>query len=188
LDKRLLNPESTLIRMRPLTQLDVPFVFEIRHSERAHLLNPTSPDIAVQYSYYENYLERFKSGDEIYYMIHDKKSNLDVGVVRMTRILASNTFGWEALVMKPESTPGCAIDVATSIFSMGFEWLNKEECGPWIVPMGNKRVMKMHEMMEIARKVGEDESGWFVSAKRADFQAKIEKLRNRGFGRIHDNW
>jgi len=188
LDKRLLNPESTLIRMRPLTESDIPFVFDIRHSERAHLLNPTSPDISDQYLYYENYLERFFSGDEVYYMICDKKLDADVGVVRLTRILEERSFGWEALVMKPETTPGCAIDVAATIFSMGFEWLSKEECGPWVVPKANKRVMKMHEMMEIAGKIGEDDARWFVSAKKADFEMKIEKMRNRGFGRIHDKW
>ena len=188
MDNRILNPESTLIRMRPLTQLDVPFVFDIRHSKRAQLLNPTSPDIADQYLYHENYLERFSSGDEVYYMIHDKKLNRDVGIVRMTRIGERDGFGWEGLVMDPETTPGSAVDVAATVYSMGFEWLRKEECGPWVVPRGLKRVMKMHEMMGIARKIGEDDASWFVSAKKADFEVKIEKLRNKGFGRIHDNW
>lgn len=186
MDKRLLNPESTLIRMRPLTESDIPFVFEIRRSERSTMMNPTSPDIAEQYSYFEKYLDRLNNGDEIYYMIHDKKLNLDIGVVRLTEIRREKVFGWESLILKSESTPGCFLDISASIYAMGFEWLEKEECGPWVVMKSNERVMKVHEVIDIARKVDEDDLRWFVSAKKSNFEVKIEKLRRRGFGRIHD--
>ncbi len=186
MDKRLLNPESTLIRMRPLTESDIPFIFEIRRSDRSTKMNPTSPEISDQYSYFERYLDRFNSGDEIYYMIHDKKLDRDIGVVRMTEILGEKHFGWESLILKSESTPGCFLDVSASIYAMGFEWLKKEECGPWVVMKSNERVMKVHEMIDIARKVDEDDMRWFVSVKKIDFEGKIEKLRRKGFGRIHD--
>lgn len=187
MDKRLLTPESTLISMRPMTIDDVEFIFRIRHSERGQWLNVTSPDIKDQYIYFENYLQRFRAGDEIYYMIHDKGRGLDSGIVRMTRILETEGFGWEGLVLQPETTPGCAIDVAATVYSMGFDWLGRNECGPWRVLKANSRVMRMHQQMGVARQVGEDENNWLVSVNREDFTHGIESLRRRGFGRIHND-
>ena len=185
---QLLSPQSSLIRMRPATIADVPFIFNIRHSQRGQWLNATSPNIADQYSYFEQYLQRYENGDEIYYVIFDKKLGRDTGIVRMTRILEEVNFGWEGLVMEPVTTPGCALDVAASIYSMGFDWLNRSECGPWKVLKSNIRVMKMHEMMNIAKKVGEDDLNWLVSVAKPDFVAGIGSLRARGFGRIHEEW
>lgn len=186
MDERLLNPESTLVRMRPAQVEDVPFIFNIRHSQRGQWLNATSPDIADQYIYFDQYLKRFEANDEIYYMINDKRLNRDVGIVRMTRISESTGFGWEGLVMEPDTTPGCALDVASTVYSMGFDWLGRSECGPWKVLKRNTRVMRMHDMMGVARKVGEDPENWLVSVKRYDFEAGVAFLRKRGFGRIHD--
>lgn len=186
MDERVLHPESTLISMRPMTPNDVPFIFDIRHSERGKWLNTTSPDIRDQYTYFDTYLQRFRDGDEIYYMIHDKRRSQDVGIVRMTRIAETEGFGWEGLVLKPETTPGCAIDVAASVYSMGFDWLGRTECGPWKVLKTNTRVMRMHQMMGVARTVGEDENNLLVSVTRENFYSGIEALRKRGFGRIHD--
>jgi hypothetical protein len=188
LDERLLNTESSLIKMRPATVEDVPFIFDIRHSPRGQWLNVTSPEIADQYSYFDKYLQRYENGDEIYFMIHDKKKGRDSGIVRMTRILEPKNFGWEGLVMTPDSTPGCALDVAASIYSMGFDWLERDECGPWKVLKANVRVMRMHELMKIARKIGEEDLNWLVSVKKSDFVVGIDSLRARGFGRIHDEW
>lgn len=184
MDERLLHPESTLVRMRPAQVEDVPFIFDIRHSQRGQWLNATSPDIADQYVYFENYLKRFDADDEIYYMINDKRQNRDVGIVRLTRISERTGFGWEGLVIDSEATPGCAVDLSASIYSIGFEWLNREECGPWKVRKGNS-VMKMHAFMGVARTVGEDEHHWHVSVQKEDFLNGIERLRKRGFGRIH---
>ena len=186
MDNRILNPESTLIRMRPATVEDVPFIFGIRHSVRGQWLNTTSPDIADQYTYFENYLNRFEENEEIYFVIFDKKLNRDVGIVRMTRIGERDGFGWEGLVMDPETTPGSALDVAATVYSMGFDWLERAECGPWKVLKSNSRVMRMHEMMGLAKTVDEDDLNWIVSVKRDDFVAGIEQLRRRGFGRIND--
>lgn len=181
-------PESSLIQMRPATIDDVPYTFAIRHSLRAKTLHPTSPDIADQYKYFELYLQRFESGDEIYFIIFDKKLGRDTGIVRMTRILEKENFGWEGMIMEPTSTPGSATDVAASIYSMGFDWLGRNECGPWKVLKSSKRVLKWHEIMSVAKVVGEDDKYWIVSVKRADFRAGIGSLRSRGFGRVHDAW
>lgn len=188
MDRRLLSPESSLIRMRPATVEDVPYIFDIRHSLRGQRLNVTSPDIADQYSYFEQYLQRYENCDEIYFMIFDKKLGRDTGIVRMTRMLEAENFGWEGLVMEAITTPGCALDVAASIYSMGFDWLRRDECGPWKVLKSNTRVMRMHEMMNVAKKVGEDDFNWFVSVKEPEFVAGIGSLRAKGFGRIHDAW
>jgi hypothetical protein len=170
--------------MRPAQVEDVPFIFDIRHSQRGQWLNATSPDIADQYVYFDNYLKRFEQNDEIYYMINDKRQNRDVGIVRLTRISETRGFGWEGLILEPDATPGCAIDLSASIYSIGFDWLNREECGPWKVRKGNG-VMRMHTFMGVARTVGEDEDHWLVSVQRADFDDGIGRLRKRGFGRIH---
>lgn len=173
--------------MRPMTTDDVQFIFDIRHSERGQWLNTTSPDIRDQYKYFENYLNRFRDGDEIYYMIRDKRCSHDVGIVRMTRISETVGFGWEGLVLTPAATPGCAIDVAATVYSLGFDLLGRSECGPWKVLKTNTRVMRMHQMMGVARTVGEDENNWFVSVTRDNFYSGINSLRRRGFGRIHDD-
>lgn len=184
MDDRLLRPESTLVSMRPMTVDDVQYIFDIRHSARGRWLNTTSPDIGDQYIYFEKYLERFHDDDEIYYMIRDKRREQDTGIVRMTRLSESVGFGWEGLVLEEETTPGCAIDVAAVVYSMGFDWLNRETCGPWKVLKSNTRVMRMHQMMGVARAIGEDETNWLVSVTRENFYSGIQSLRRRGFGRI----
>jgi hypothetical protein len=72
LDSQLLHICSKHLVLRPATRRDVPLIYSLRRSERGRNLNHTDPDIEVQYKYFENYLKRFESGEEIYYVIVDR--------------------------------------------------------------------------------------------------------------------
>ena len=103
MNSELLNIKSKHIELRPATREDVPLIFELRRSERGSWLNTTSGDIALQYEYFERYLDRFLEGSEIYYVIIDRVAGEEVGIFRLTQINEEYGFGWEGLVMKPNN-------------------------------------------------------------------------------------
>ena len=94
MNSELLNIKSKHIELRPATREDVPLIFELRRSERGSWLNTTSGDIALQYEYFERYLDRFLAGSEIYYVIIDRVSDEEVGIFRLTQINEEYGFCW----------------------------------------------------------------------------------------------
>lgn len=186
IDPALLTIETRLIRLRPATQDDVPLIFALRRSERGSWLNPTSPDIADQYRYFSSYEQRFRVGDEIYFVMEDKRQSRDAGVTRVTRIRESERFGWEGLIIDSNATPGCAIDLTLAVYAWGFNRAAKQICGPWGVLKNHSRVNRLHAAMGIAEIVGEDEKYWFYEVRAERFRERYPALAKRGLGMIVD--
>ena len=174
--------EARLVSIRPALRTDVPLIFELRRSERGGWLNPTSPDICDQYEYFDKYQMRFDSGDEIYFVMRDKRRGVESGVTRVTELLTPNKFGWEGLIIDKDTTPGCAIDLTTLIYLWGFTIAAKEKCGPWGVLKHHHRVNQLHAMMGVAQKIGEDDIYWYYEVDKQDFQEWYPKFSKRGFG------
>lgn len=182
MDERLLLVESKHLIFRSATVDDVPLIFDLRHSVRGKILNHTSPDIADQYSYFESYKERFEEGREIYYVIRDKKVDLDVGIFRLTNIDKSICVGWEGLVIGERSSPFLAVDICASVYEMSFKILGRSELGPWKVRPDNSVMIKIHNYMKVARQISEIDN-WLIYLVEHDWYiSRRHWLHSRGLG------
>lgn len=174
--------ETRLVSIRPALVSDVQLIFDLRRSERGNWLNPTSPNIGDQYEYFEKYLHRFESGNEIYFIMFDKRRGVDCGITRVTKLLHPTIFGWEGLIIDENATPGCAIDLTTLIYLWGFTVAAKETCGPWGVLKHHERVNRLHSIMGVAEIIGEDERYWYYEVTAKSFRDWYPKFSRRGFG------
>lgn len=180
----LLNIKSKHIELRPATREDVPLIFELRRSERGSWLNSTSDDISLQYEYFERYLDRFLEGSEIYYVIIDRELGGEVGIFRLTRIDEEHGFGWEGLVMKPNTSPNAPIDICATVYELGFMKLNRQICGPWTIKHGNRPMLTIHKYMNTAFEVDSDSEVLFYAVAREDYLRRRDWLQRRSYGVI----
>ena len=181
-----LNIQTRLISMRPVLRSDAKLIYDLRHSKRGSWLKPTSTDIRDQEKYLENYQIRFEGRDEVYYVIKDLRQGSDVGVTRITNLNEPNTFGWEGLIIAEEASPGVAIDLVFSVYKIGFMLLGKKICGPWGVRKDSSRVDRLHQVMNIAEKVSEDNEYWFYHVTIDSFLRSQKYFESRGFGNFVD--
>lgn len=186
LDSRLLRVTSQHLSIRPVTAADVPFIFELRRSERGQFLNSTDPDIARQYEYFASYLERFDAGDEIYYVICDNQTNVKCGIFRLTRITAAPKIGWEGLILNKSASPMVGIDICATVYEIAIFVLGREELGPWAIKPNNRPMLRIHEYMSTAFEVQRDDESLWYSVKSEDYLRRREWLQRRGFGVIND--
>jgi len=175
---------SSLVVLRAMTRDDVPLVYQLRHSLRGQWLKPTPPDIREQYKYFDNYLSRHSKGDEIYFVIQERKTGRDIGVTRVTNLLANGRFGWEGLIIDSSAVPGAAIDTTLTIYSFGFLGLRKAVCGPWKVLKRHSRVNALHSRMGIAECIGEEGDYYVYEVHVNQFVSSITKFNRQGFAVI----
>lgn len=133
---------------RPLEASDIPFVFALRRSPHSQL-HPVSEFIEDQYRYFEQYQERFLGGLEVYYLLADRHSNKQIGLVRLTRIDHFEEFSWDSLIFLQDAEPFFAIDAYIAIFETGFTILKRKQCGPFPVLKSNERIQRLHRTMGI---------------------------------------
>lgn len=182
IDVRLLDLETNYCRIRPLERADVPLVYRLRRESRDQYLNPILEDISHQYEYYESYLSRYESGDEIYYVIHDLKLGEDVGVVRLTDIQEGPRYNWHSLIVLRNASPQIGIDICVMFYAIGFDILGKETCGPWPVKKSFTKMVRLHEYMKMAKIVEEDQEYYYYQVEAPDYQAISPALRRASFG------
>ena len=182
MNERTHHFETRLISIRPATRSDVPLIFGLRRSERGNWLNPTSPDIDDQYEYFDRYHGRFAAGEEIYFVMFDKRREVDCGITRVTRLHSPDRFGWEGLIIDKNATPGCAVDLTTLIYLWGFSIAEKNVCGPWGVLKHHDRVNQLHKAMGVAKVTSEDDNYWYYEVYRKDFLEWYPRFSKRGFG------
>ena len=176
LDSNLLCLETQNTRLEPLTLGDVEFLFELRRGSRSIFMKPISPHLDDQYIYFGKYKEKFTEGTEIYYKIIDKSTGVRAGVVRLTEIDKEETFCWESLVTTGETRAIVAIDTFC---------LQRKFCSPFTVPKLNKRVIKLHEMMEMADRVGEVGDCWLYQVTNEKYKNGIVRMVRLGFGVVN---
>lgn len=185
MDSNLLSLETQNTRLEPLAHEDVEFLFELRSGLRSVFMKPISPHIDDQYIYFEKYLERFNEGVEIYYKITDKLTGVRAGVVRLTEIDEYETFCWESMVTTHGTRAVVAIDTFCLIYRAGFEILKRKLCSPFIVPKLNKRVIKLHEMMGMADRIGQDGDYWLYQVTEEKYKSGIGRMSRLGFGVVN---
>lgn len=187
MNRNLLSIRSKHIELRPATRDDVPLIYKLRRSERGSWLNTTSDDISVQYTYFENYLERFNAGKEIYYVIIDCVNQKEVGIFRLTRLDEDEGFGWEGLVMSSDASPNAPIDICATVYELGFMRLGRQICGPWTIKRGNRPMLTIHKYMDTAFEVDSDDEVHYFAVKRDDYMRRREWLQRRNYGVLEND-
>ena len=182
LDKRLFSLETKNTKLEPLINDDIKFVFDLRRSDRTKFMKQISSNIEDQYTYFNEYLQRFHSGSEIYFKIIDQSTKTRVGVVRLTEIDSVETFCWESLATLPGTRAVVAIDTMCLIYHAGFNILGRTLCSPFVVPKELLRLIKLHETMGMADKVGERGPYWLYQVAKLRYTKGIDRINRMGFG------
>ena len=182
MEARLLNLETKNVKIEPLHYEDIEFLYDLRSGTRSKFMRSISPDINDQYSYFQGYLERFNKETEIYYLITDKITGDRAGVVRLTEIDNDVTFCWESMVTKIGTRAVVAIDAICLIYFAGFKILGRKLCSPFSVLKQNERVIKLHEIMGLANRVGEEDDKWLYHVTEESYASGIGRLSRMGFG------
>lgn len=132
------------------------------------------------------YEKRFNSGIEIYFGITLLASPGRLsGLVRVTELDNKTNFNWASLVTRSEIPPFVPLDVMLAVYGIGFEFFDKESCGPFPVRSDVPRVLELHMKMGMSVVHAASHDTTYLVTTRKLFLAKIEKYRNLGFGEIN---
>jgi len=162
---------------------DSKLIYDLRR-KRPEYLRKTSGGLKDQKKYLEKYFHSFARGEQIYYKVFDKKKGSFKGVFRLTNLKGINNFSWESAVFNKDSSPNCFLDTMLMTYRIGFEFLEKRECGPWNVMRNFHRMMEMHSKMKMVQILEENELHFVVSVKSNDYFQNIKKYKKLGFAKL----
>lgn len=161
---------------------DAEFIYNIRTNRNNNYLRAVSGTIDNQKKYLEDYFKRFAAKKEIYYKIFDTKTQKFSGVLRLTEIDNDIVFNWQSFIVFETTSPNASIDAMLMIYRIGFEFLNREICGPWVVDKNFIKMIKIHEFIKMAKIVGEDGIYHLFTVKKTDYQSNINRFLKMGYG------
>lgn len=182
-----MNPErmrfqTKKVELRSLDISDAELILRIRNSPRGSSLKQISHSLADQQEYMRNYLERFKAGDEVYFAIYSIATQDAIGLVRMTDLKQKTRFNWASLILTAESPPIVAIDTILAVYSIGFELLERRECGPFPVRKDVPRVLKLHQAIGMSQVSSIDDETIYLTTTSTEFKKRIDRYRKMGVG------
>ncbi len=178
---------TKLVRLHPLSVSDSPAILALRLSPKGKTLLTTSAELSDQEAYMESYNRRFNNGEEVYFGIYDRQEPTQLsGLVRMTELLDQRRFNWGSLILSADSPPVLAIDAILAVYSLGFEVLNRIECGPFPVRDDVPRVLKLHERIGMSYVSHREVGTTFLITSAEKFKSQIQKFRNMGLGVMAD--
>ena len=167
----------------PITMADASTIVEIRSGRESSVLTKIDDSLDTQKRYVAKYLERFNSGEEVYFKISDIRPNSEVaGLVRVTELGQEGRFNYQSLIFRDTSTPHLAIDAIFTMYELGFERYDKEICGPWLVPKNGEKIYRLHQTMGMAIEMCRSERHYFFVTTRESFLARKDFFKNFGFG------
>ena len=161
---------------------DAELIYDLRTNRKDSFLKPTQGNVEDQKKYLESYFERFAKKEEIYYKILDVKSQKFSGIVRLTEINNDKIFNWQSFVVSENTSPNTPIDAMLMIYRIGFEFLNREICGPWIVDKNFIKMIKIHDFIKMAKIVDENEEYFFFAVKKTDYENNINRFLKMSYG------
>ena len=173
---------SNYLSLSPITLEDNSFIFSLRHQKEGIYLKAPPVTLEQQIAYYHTYLDKYHQGEEIYYKIYDNVQERYCGVVRLTELHDQFYFNWQSLIVDPLCSPQIGIDIMMVIYSVGFEVLGREMCGPWVVDRHNLKTMKIHHYMDLTENIKSDQEYFYLQVPRARFLKNAERMKKRGFG------
>ena len=174
--------EGNFCKLIQISKSDFKLIHELRNS-RSEFIEPTG-DIESQKLYLKNYFKSFKKYEQIYFKVFDPIKSKFCGVFRLTEIKNKVNFNWESAVFNNEGSPYCFIDTMLMTYRIGFDYLNREFCGPWKVKKNNIRMMALHDKMKMVKIINEDDIYFSVKVEKKDYFSKIEKYKKLGFAHL----
>ena len=163
---------------------DAQLIFDLRTKRKNNYLRRTDGTVNDQRSYLRDYFERFDNQEEIYYKIKDLSTEEFCGVLRITEIQHQKFFNWQSFVVSESASPNTAIDSMMMVYRIGFEYLLREQCGPWHVDKNFTQMMKIHEFIKMAKVASQDDVYFSVCVKRADYLTNIVRFNKMNYGSL----
>lgn len=164
---------------------DANLILKLRTEERDdnHLMS-TEKSLHRQKEYLVNYKKKFELQEEIYYKVYDVQKKQFLGFVRLTRIQSKDSFSWESAVLDKSSSPNLFLDLMLMIFKIGFDYLDRDVCGPWKVKKQFKKMMRIHEIVGMTETIMESEDFYEVLVKKENYKRKIDGFNRKNLGII----
>ena len=160
-------------------------ILKLRLEERDdNFLMSTDDNLERQIEYYHNYKTKFDRKEEIYFKIFDVSRNDFSGFVRLTNINSKIDFNWESAILDKKSSPNLFLDLMLIIYSIGFDVLGREVCGPWRVRKNFKKMMKIHALVGMFEIAYEDEEFYYVQVKKRMYEQKIKYFSKKYLGTL----
>ena len=131
--KHIIGKTFRLALIDPNSEQDASFVIELRNRKLNNYLRVSNITLNDQMNYFRKYQLDFERGEQIYYKIFDASKNTFNGIVRLTELNKVNKFCYESMVVKEDISPMVPTDVVLALYTIGFEKLCKENCGPFPV-------------------------------------------------------
>ena len=179
---------SKLVRFEKIkfdSPIDAALIIKLRSRSKSNHLKAGSSEIDEQLEYLKRYNESYLKKNEIYYKIFDKAKNVFNGLVRITELDNIKHFNWESLVFSEECTPMAPIDVMLCVYKIGFEFLDRDKCGPWAVDKKHSEMMKIHDFCKMySTDSKRDEDYYWIHVHKKDFQREVGRFYSLGLGEI----
>ena len=165
---------------------DADLIVKLRGRSKSNYLKAGASNISNQLKYLENYNSNFLKKKEIYYKIFDINKNSYNGVVRITELYDQKKFNYESLVFEEGCTPMAPIDVIMCIYKIGFDFLDRDICGPWSVDKKFNKMMKIHDFFKMYKLTTKKDKNyhWIYIEKKA-FYREIDRLNSMGLGSVN---
>ena len=162
LESEALDPRyRTQLRLAEANEHDAAYICALRSDAALNRhLSRSSPDIAAQLRWLEDYKLRERAGEEYYFVIVSDGS--DHGVVRMydfRELEGRRSFCWGSWIIPRPKSPGLATYSALLVYEVGFKALRFEQ-SHFDVRRGNRGVIAFHERAG-ARRIAEDDQDVF---------------------------
>lgn len=147
--------ESKSIYFRLAEVSDAEFILGLRLNNGLNrYLSNTDASLESQRNWLMEYKSREKSGNEYYFVIVRKDTNIPIGVVRLYDfIIERNSFCWGSWILNSDKTRTAAIESALLVYEYAFRTLNFSRAH-FDVRKDNISVVKFHKKLG-AVEVGE---------------------------------
>lgn len=174
--------KGNFCQLHHIEMSDAELIYDLRTNRKDNYLKVALGTVNDQKKYLENYFNLFSKREEIYYKILDLKTQKFSGVLRLTEINREKVFNWQSFIAYEESSPNLALDAMLMVYRIGFEFLKRDTCGPWIVDKDFSKMIKIHNFIKMAKITGEDEKYFFFAVQKTDYFDNVNKFLKMGYG------
>lgn len=174
--------KGNFCQLHHIEMSDAELIYDLRTNRKDNYLKATLGNVDDQRKYLAGYLNRFYKREEIYYKILDEKTQKFSGILRLTELKNEKVFNWQSFVVYETSSPNMPLDAMMMVYRIGFEFLGREICGSWEVDKEFAKMIKIHNFIQMAKIVGENEKYHLFSIKKSDYFSNIKKFLGMGYG------
>jgi len=159
-------------------------IYDLRKRHKSSVLKVIDNGLDQQKKYLINYFDRFDNREEIYYSIRSADSKKNYGFVRLTQLNNDFKFSYESLVINETAPKNISIDVILTMYKLGFDILQREICGPWVVPANGARVIALHNLMKMVNIVAKNEKYYICTVLKENYKKNVQFFEKLGLGEI----